>query len=138
MGTAQIREFVDRWFSLLSAHAPVGELTACLAATGLEMIFPERTLRSIDDFTSWYAAVGEAFADQDHDVERIEIQHRPDENLYRLGVSVVWRATNVADGKLIAQRATQAWVLQYDKASGEPRIQKYYVVKLIDLETGTS
>lgn len=42
--------FVHEWFDLLSSHAPVEELLPMVSGDALEMVFPERTLRSHADF----------------------------------------------------------------------------------------
>lgn len=132
VSAARIRDFVERWFALLSAHGPVAELIPYLSTGDLEMTFPERTLRSTADFREWYAAVGAAFTDQNHRLQQLEISAEGD--LIQLGIVVIWTAVDTSDRSRIAKQATQAWVLHDDRNGGRLYIQKYFVVRMIDAQ----
>ncbi|MFC4035631.1 hypothetical protein ACFO3J_29800 [Streptomyces polygonati] len=119
-----ITKFVYEWFDDLSAHEPVDRLLPRIYESGLEMVFPERTLRSRADFIDWYEAVGRAFADQTHTVEELRAQERGD--LIELSVTVVWTATRTADRSRSSFRAHQTWRLRRD-ADGDLRIVTYRV-----------
>jgi hypothetical protein len=137
MNSAHIDDFVTSWFSLLSAHAPVDDLIPFLCATNLEMHFPEKTLRSLDDFRTWYAAVGNAYTDQHHDLQQLDVQtDRHDGDLLDLGIVVVWTASTVGDGSHIAKRATQTWTVARSTTSGGWQIQKYDVIAMTDVGQG--
>lgn len=125
-----VREFAQNWFDLLSDHEPVALLLPLLADDGLEMVFPERTLRSHDDFADWYAVVGRSFADQSHEIERIDVLGDGEQT--DLSVVVIWRATQVSDDARIAVRATQSWRLVRDD-SGALRIAEYRVLDMKDI-----
>ena len=119
--------FAQTWFDLLSEHAPVEKLLPYVADEGLEMEFPERTLRSHADFVDWYGAVGEAFAEQSHVLDEL--------SPHEVGVelTVVWRALQVADGTRLAMRVNQEWQLERTTAAPERRIVTYRVVDMTPL-----
>ncbi|MFD4511338.1 hypothetical protein [Streptomyces sp. NPDC058457] len=121
----EIEEFVQRWFGLLNVHAPVAELLPLVADGGLEMAFPERTLHSHADFLDWYAAVGEAYSEQDHTVEKLVHQ----ETGARIGIdlTVVWTAKSTADGSVSAFRINQQWQLERPAPGAAPVIVDYQV-----------
>ncbi|MGV9252856.1 nuclear transport factor 2 family protein [Streptomyces sp. NPDC003697] len=128
-----VREFSQDWFNDLSRRAPVQEMLPRLASQQLEMAFPERTLYSHDDFVDWYAAVGDLFTDQEHVLERLEVEDRG--AVLDLDVTVVWKATHVRDGSRTAFRIDQQWQLQ--KGPGDAlRILKYRVGDLRPVEAG--
>ncbi|WAL73581.1 hypothetical protein OU787_19945 [Kitasatospora sp. YST-16] len=121
----EIREFAQNWFDLLSSHKPVEELLPLVADEGLEMAFPERTLRSHADFRDWYAAVGGAFADQSHTLE--EFTATEADGLVGIELTVVWAAEHLAEGHRKVFRVQQSWQLARDPATGAPRIVRYRV-----------
>ncbi|GAA0691418.1 hypothetical protein GCM10010193_52360 [Kitasatospora atroaurantiaca] len=124
MEDESVANFAQEWFDELSHHEPVERLLARIAETDLEMAFPERTLYSHADFADWYEAVGKAFADQSHTVEKLRADHRGD--LVDVAVTVVWSATQTADGTRSAFRVNQSWQLR--KEPGQRlRIVKYRV-----------
>jgi hypothetical protein len=128
---AQVERFAARWFDALNKHLPVEQLLPMISAGELEMAFPERTLRSHADFREWYAAVGENVRDQDHIVERLVAREEGDNT--GVDVTVVWKATQTADGKRIAVRASQKWLLARSEASDEPVVLGYHVLGFEDL-----
>ncbi|RCG21913.1 nuclear transport factor 2 family protein [Sphaerisporangium album] len=120
---AETAEFARQWFDRLSAHEPVERLLPLVVDRDLEMAFPERTLRSHDDFRDWYAVVGESFTDQTHVVERLDA--RDDGDTVHVDVQVVWTATSTSDGSRSSFRVTQVWELA--KTPDGLAIVKYYV-----------
>ncbi|GAA2739009.1 MULTISPECIES: nuclear transport factor 2 family protein [Kitasatospora] len=128
----EIREFAQNWFDLLSRHDPVAELLPLVVDEGLDMAFPERTLRSHADFRDWYAVVGEAFADQSHTLEAFsatEADGRVD-----IELAVVWAAKHVEDGVRRAFRVEQSWQLARTPGTGALRIARYRVGTLTPVE----
>ena len=128
--SSEVRGFVHAWFDLLSEHVPVELLLPFLADQGLEMAFPERTLRDHTDFRDWYTAVGLAYARQTHDVERITA--REDADGVDLALTVVWRAEQT-DGPPVAVRVDQDWRL-VRLPEGSLRIAGYQVGEMHDVE----
>jgi hypothetical protein len=138
MNSGHIDDFVTSWFSLLSAHAPVDDLIPFLCATNLQMHFPEETLRSLDDFRTWYTAVGNTYTDQHHDLQQLNVRtDKHNGDLLDLGIVVVWTASTIADGSHIAKRATQTWTIRRsansDRSQIQLQIQKYDVVTMTDV-----
>lgn len=129
---AEIDSFVRTWFQGLNEHIHVERMLPLVVDDGLEMVFPEQTLHSHADFRDWYAAVGENFTDQDHEVEAVT--SHPAEGGVALDVTVVWRAVQTADGTPLAMRAQQSWFLDRAPMTGAPRIVTYQVHSLDELQ----
>lgn len=125
--------FTVEWFDRLSRHDPLDLMLPLLARDGLEMAFPERTLHDHDDFADWYGVVGTAFTDQRHTLERFHSAVRGD--LVDVELTVLWTATQTADGTRSAFRVNQAW--QLIKGPGEQlRILNYQVGSLRPIPLG--
>ncbi|MFC0547846.1 nuclear transport factor 2 family protein [Kutzneria chonburiensis] len=122
-----VATFVQQWYDLLSDHEPVERLLPMVADDGLEMAFPERTLRGHADFRDWYVAVGEAFSDQTHTVELLSSTDNGD--TIDIAVTVVWEATNNADDSRSKFRVNQTW--QLVKTATGPVISTYAVGDLV-------
>ncbi|GGN12818.1 hypothetical protein FHR83_003643 [Actinoplanes campanulatus] len=126
-----VSAFAALWFKYLDQHAPAGQVVDCLATDGLEMVFPERTLRSIDDFRDWYATVCRAYTDETHVVEEVTPSMAGDD--INVDVVVVWRATQTSDGSRLAMRARQRWVLRRTDTEMGLAIAEYRVDELTSL-----
>jgi hypothetical protein len=79
-------------------------------------VFPERTLRSVDEFRDWYRTVCGLYTDETHDIEDVTPARHGDH--IDVSVVVVWRATQTSDGSRLAMRARQTWHLA--PADNEP------------------
>ncbi|WP_262057138.1 nuclear transport factor 2 family protein [Streptomyces sp. STR69] len=121
----EIAGFVQRWYDLLSEHAPVEELLPFVADQGLVMAFPERTLYSHADFLDWYTAVGAAYTDQSHTVEEVTVHE--DGTRVDVDVTVVWTAKSTADGTVSSFRINQKWQLERPAPGARPLIVDYRV-----------
>jgi len=121
--------FIRRWFDLLNAHPPVEQLLPFVSDHGLQMVFPEGTLRSHADFRTWYANVGSTYTDQAHVVKTLDARDSAEGTDVRL--TVVWSATQRSDGIRRSSRVNQAWQLQDSPETGEPVIQEYRVLSII-------
>lgn len=122
---AEITQFVQEWFDLLSDHEPIERLLSFVSKTDLEMVFPERTLRSHADLREWYATVGETFTDQSHQVEALDVKRRGD--TVDIALVVVWKATQSASGERLAVRVNQQWRLTGELGCERPVISRYRV-----------
>jgi hypothetical protein len=120
-----VGRFVRNWFDLLSRHAPVAQVLPLVIDNGLEMVFPERTLRGHDDFVHWYAGVGASYTDQDHVVEDMRSVGNGDS--VDVDLTVVWRAEKAADGSRLAFRVDQSWRLTRPAPTAAPMIASYRV-----------
>lgn len=133
---AEIKTFVDDWYKKLDVHAPVGELLPMLADAGLEMRFPESTLRSLDEFTGWYNGVTRKFFDEEHHLKELRIDTGADEAAVEL--VVLWRAHTwdppAAQSVRLAFDAAQRWIVQRSPTTNQPMISTYIVDGLTPVE----
>jgi hypothetical protein len=120
---AQVEAFVKTWFALLDRNAPVAKYLPLIDDKGLEMAFPERTLRSHADFTDWYAGILRTIKVAKHTLELVEVKAL-DAKRFEVHVIVLWEATPV-DGAPIRFRADQTW--QVHAAAGGLKISRYVV-----------
>jgi hypothetical protein len=128
---ANIEKFVAAWFYALDIHAPVAECQSYLASRELEMIFPERILRSYADFSEWLAIIYQRFFDENHNVQSVVIQSINDTTA-NLEVIVGWQASWFippnAKSKRTSMDAYQSWVIQTSDLNPYGLvIVKYYV-----------
>lgn len=120
-----IKNFAAAWYLALDIHAPMSECARMLVDTGLEMIFPEQTLKGLDDFKAWYAGgtysdgtqapgVINIFFDEIHTVKDVQISVSGEEAV--VDVVVGWQASwfepPAAKSKRTAMDATQRWTLR--------------------------
>ncbi|TMK46712.1 MAG: hypothetical protein E6G66_11730 [Actinobacteria bacterium] len=132
--TTELTEFATNWFQLLSDRAPAETLKAMLVPEGLEMVFPDATIHNYEDFDNWYRAVGENVDSQQHILESLEVT-RGDDAGADLSIIVIWKARQLADGRDVAFRATQAWSLVRTAEGAGPIIKTYRVLTLDPLES---
>ncbi|GIF38055.1 nuclear transport factor 2 family protein [Actinoplanes xinjiangensis] len=126
-----VSAFAAQWFQYLDVHAPADRLAGCLATDGLVMVFPERTLRSVDEFRDWYRTVCGLYTDETHEIE--EVTPTVADDRIDVAVSVIWRATQTADGSRLAMRAKQTWRLARTPSGPGLVITEYRVDDLADL-----
>lgn len=67
------RQFVQDWYAARDRHAPVETQLDFLARNGLVLRFPEMTVRSHDDFRTWYSDITARFFDEVHDVQKVDV-----------------------------------------------------------------
>lgn len=126
-----IRRFVAGWYFALDVHAPAEECHRYLASEDLEMAFPERTLRSYEDYDDWLTGIYQTFFDENHTVLSVTVRSRTDTTA-DLDVVVGWQASWFtppdARSKRTAMNAFQRWTVQKsDKNAHGLEILKYYV-----------
>ena len=120
-----VKDFAAAWYLALDVHAPTEECEKLLVDEGLEMIFPEKTLKSNADFRAWYAGgeysdgerapgVINIFFDEVHVVKDVKIEVKGDEAV--VDVVVGWQASMfeppAAKSKRTAMDATQRWTVR--------------------------
>lgn len=134
-----IRDFVKDWYDALDRHDPIELVLPYLAGNGLEMVFPEATLRGEDDFRKWYDTVVHRFFDEVHALKQVEVALASPVHADVL-VIVNWQARvwnpPAARSEWLGFDATQSWsvVLQ----DGAPRIRTYSVDDLAPMPGSTS
>ncbi len=125
----EVTELVYTWFRKITDKCPLEEMEAMLSTDGLEMKFPEKTLRNYGDFKEWYEGVTNLFFNQVHDIKFLGIDLAGDKA--NLNVIVNWQAQTwkapAARSEWQGVYAHQNWVVTRDPRSGQPVIQKYYV-----------
>jgi hypothetical protein len=128
-----VRTFAQNFLNLLSDQQPVERLLSQVVDDGLEMVFPERTLRSHFEFEDWYAVQRRSLSDQSNEIERIDAREEGDRIAAQ--VVVVSRATEVPDGRRIARRENQEWRLVRDSSDADRlRIERLRVVDSSDID----
>ncbi len=125
----EVTELVYTWFRKITDKCSLAEMEAMLTGDGLEMKFPEKTLRNYDDFKEWYEGVTSVLFDQIHDVKLLAIDLAGDKANVNLIVN--WQAhtwkSPAARSEWQGFNVHQNWVITRDPKSGQAVIQKYYV-----------
>ena len=130
----EIRDLVATWFARLSAREPAGDLLALVDTGQMVMKFPEDVLTDEAQFRHWYDAVGQAFHDQSHDLESLEVTEDPGEAAADVELAVIWkthRNDDGPDGPEYGYRAHQAWRIVRSPRTGVPLIARYQVKDLV-------
>jgi hypothetical protein len=129
LSEAEVIEMAYKWFGMLNNHAPLAEFLPFLNLDGLEMKFPESTLRTQEDFTNWHHAVTHKFFDQSHEVKQFNVHVDGDQATVK--VIVNWRARTWnspdATSQYICGDAHQTWKVKKDPSSGKVLICYYSV-----------
>jgi len=136
LGKAEVKDMVDAWYRALDVHAPVAELLPMLAEEGLEMRFPEATLKGQPAFVEWYEGVTRKFFDEIHDMKELNIDPAGDEANVKLVVNwqaKVWNPPD-AKSKWLGFDAYQTWIVKRSPQSGRPVIATYIVDELRPME----
>jgi hypothetical protein len=120
-----LKKMAAAWYLALDNHAPTAELTAFLT-DDVQMVFPEKTLPGIADFTAWYAGgkysdgteapcVINIFFDENHNLVSVTPVKSSGDTV-EVKVVVAWQASWFEKPATKAKRtsldATQAWTLK--------------------------
>lgn len=121
----QVNQFAAAWYRALDVHAPVEELVKLVAEQDPVMVFPEKTLKGLDDFKAWYAGgtysdgadtpgVIRIFFDENHNV--VSVDSKIEGDTVQATVVVAWQASwfepPAAKSKRTSLDATQEWTLR--------------------------
>jgi hypothetical protein len=127
----EIRQLANEWYLKLDVHAPYEEIAPLLAEEGLEMVFPEATLRGLGDFRKWYEGVMAIFFDENHNLHVCDA--RIDGETAEVKVVVGWQANwwkpPAAKSTRTSLDAYQTWTVKRSAKTGKPQITKYVVDK---------
>ena len=121
-----IRSFVYHVFALYDKHEDVSKFLPLLSDDGLEMQFPDTTLRSKEDFKKWYAGIGDNIRSNTHQLERLDAKILGN-GKYEVDLVVLWQALTKVN-EYIKFRAHQTWLLRDGKGDSPwPQIVRYVV-----------
>src|SRR4051794_17229840 len=112
---AEVKRLVADWYRGLDVHAPTVEMLPMLTEQGLEMRFPEATLRGLAEFDGWYNGVVRIFFDEAHTVEKLEVALSADKLQAQVKLVVLWEASRwkapAARSERLGMDAAQTWVV---------------------------
>lgn len=134
--TLKVKKMVYDWFKKITDHAPVQEMIEFLNPENLEMVFPEATLKSLEDFKEWYKKVTHAFFDQVHELKMLDIVIKDGKAEVYLVVNWQARTWNPPDGysKWEGVYAHQTWVVEETENTHGAMITSYKVTKFEPME----
>jgi len=129
---AEIKQLAADWYKKLDVHAPLVEVLPMLAEEGLEMRFPEATLRGAAAFEGWYEGVIRIFFDEVHALKEVKVKNTAEGA--DVTVVVHWEAsvwkTPAANSQRIVLDAYQTWKVVRSERTGKPVIATYIVDRL--------
>lgn len=127
-----IRELADEWYVALDRHAPLEKVLEFLVDEGLEMRFPEGTMRGHTGFATWYDAVTHRFFDEQHTLTKVDAHIEGDEA--SVDVLVNWQARMWtppgATSEWLGFDADQTWIVVPDPEGDGIKIKTYIVNSL--------
>lgn len=129
---AELTQFAKDWYRKLDVHAPLEEYVPLLAEAGVEMVFPEATVKGFEGFKGWYERVIALFFDEVHTVKQV----KPAGSGEKVEVKVVvkWEASRwnppAAKSERIILDAYQTWTVVRSPKTGKPAILRYVVDSL--------
>jgi len=130
----EVKKLVKDWYLKLDVHAPMVEILPMLADEGLEMRFPEATLRGHAEFESWYQGVIRIFFDEVHTMKELNIALSKDKTQADIKLVVYWEASRwhppAAKSERLMFDAYQTWVVKRSPETGKAVVVTYIVDKL--------
>lgn len=133
---AEVQQLAEVWYRKLDVHAPEVELLPMLADEGLEMVFPETTVRGHAGFEGWYQRVIRIFFDEVHTLKQVGVKVNGDQA--NVDVVVNWQASvwnpPAASSARINCDAYQRWVVTRAPTTGKAVITTYIVDSLSYME----
>jgi hypothetical protein len=132
LSTKEVEALASTWYKKLDVHAPLVELLPLVASNGLEMVFPEATLRTQAEFEGWYERVIRIFFDEVHTLKQVKSTITDDGA--QVQVVVRWEASvwnpPAAKSQRIKLDAHQTWTVVRDAETDKPVIARYTVDEL--------
>ena len=128
----EVQKLAEVWYLKLDVHAPMVEVLPMLSDNGLEMKFPEATLRSLAEFESWYQGVIRIFFDEVHEIKKCDVTLTGDKAT--VDIVVKWEASvwkpPARNSERIRLDAYQTWDVERSAQTGRPVITRYTVDEL--------
>ncbi|MGO8692463.1 MAG: hypothetical protein ACLQMF_02220 [Rectinemataceae bacterium] len=132
LSAEEVKSLAKVWYEKLDVHAPMVELLPMLLDKGLEMRFPEGTLRGWSGFEGWYQGVMRFFFDEVHEVKKVDVDLSGD--TADVKVVVNWQAHRwkppAAKSEWLGFDAYQTWVVKRSPETQKPVIATYIVEEL--------
>lgn len=129
---SEIQELAAEWYRKLDVHAPLVEVLPLLAEDGVEMKFPEASLRGLAEFEGWFERVIRIFFDEVHRLKEVTVKLNGD--TADVHVVVEWQASvwnpPAANSARIMLDADQTWVVKRSPKTGKAVIATYIVNSL--------
>ncbi|MBN8541233.1 MAG: hypothetical protein J0L82_12650 [Deltaproteobacteria bacterium] len=119
----EVTDFALHWFKSFDQNAPVQDFLNKIEANDLEMTFPEKTLRSHQEFQEWYSGVQRDVRQAEHLIQSVVINKKSKDEIWAT-VRVVWNAEKF-NGEKVEFHARQKWTLTFRDAT--LRIKNYFV-----------
>ncbi|MCF8167440.1 MAG: hypothetical protein K9J77_02350 [Rhodoferax sp.] len=129
---SEIQTLAADWYKKLDVHAPLVEILPLLADEGLEMVFPEATVRGLAGFEGWYERVIRIFFDEVHTLKLVSAEIGEDSASVHVVVdwaASVWSPPEAKSARIMLD-ADQTWVVKRSLTSGKPMITSYTVNSL--------
>jgi len=137
---AEIQKFAADWYRKLDVHAPLEDYIPLLADEGLEMVFPEATVKGFEGFKGWYERVISIFFDEVHTLKEVKPTSVSSEKA-NVKVIVKWEASvwkpPAPKSERIVLDAYQTWVVTRSPKTGKPVISTY-IVDSLDYAEGSA
>jgi hypothetical protein len=134
----EVKSLVNCWYFLLDVHAPVEQVLPLLADEGLEMRFPEATLRGHQEFIPWYEGVIRMFFDEVHVMQELQITPSADGARADVELVVKWLAKRwrppAPTSEWLGFDATQRWVVVRSPQTQNPVVLTYIVEALAPMK----
>lgn len=136
----EVQDLVYSWFQKITNKASLDEMLAMLTHNelGMQLHFPETTVRSHADFQRWYEEVTNRYFDQVHDLKMLAV----DLNGTRATVTLVvnWQAYTWKPPAPYSEwqgfNVHQTWTVDRESGSGKPLIITYNVDKFDPMTNG--
>lgn len=129
---AEVKDLVVEWYRKLDVHAPMVEILPMLADEGLEMKFPEATLRGHAEFEGWYQGVIRIFFDEVHEVTKCDVKlsgDKADVDIIVKWEASVWKPPARYSERIILD-AYQTWIVKRSPSTGQAVVVTYIVDEL--------
>lgn len=127
----EVKELIYYWFKKLTDHDPIEDILPMLDTNDLEMHFPDTKIKSEEEFRGWYQTVTNRFFDQVHELKMLDIEINGTTANIKLVVNWQARTWDPPQGysKWEGVYVHQSWVIQRNKSTGKPVINRYIVDK---------
>ena len=130
----EVETMVIDWYKALDVHKAQYHTQQYVSEGELEMVFPEATLHSIEEFELWLQGVYRIFFDEVHTMQSLDVKLSPDGSQADVKLVVRWEASRwnppAANSERLKMDAYQTWVVKRSPTSGKPVITRYVVDEL--------